>query len=423
MSFPQNILQQVVTWNMADLAIFENCSPFVANANTKFKNPENFPGNLGASVNFEVPPRFVSQESLVVDFQSIQQNARTLTVNKQANVSFAGTAEQIIFNNLDEYQIRCGNAAMQELASKVERDVATVCETTPYRFYGNGSTPITSAQQIAQMLANFRAYSSAPGILKVYLDLQAIPAIVSSMANQFVIDRNEEQYQSWMLGNWDGAEFFVSNLLPVHIAGTCGQSALGLTLLSVNDPTWNNVTQITLAGANASDPLAVAIFDKGQFLANNSHPAPSYLTFTGHAPSTLPVQVNVLAPAASDGSGHVTITIDPPLCATPGNMNQNVGAPIPAGTAFQFLPSCKFGAVISDNALFVALPPLPSTAPFPSATATDPNTMVSVRLYYGIIPFENVYGWTRDVVWGKEAVNNNMMAIAFTLNQSTGLGM
>jgi hypothetical protein len=419
---PANILQQVITWNMADLAIFQNMSAFVATANTKFKDPENFPGNLGATVNYETPPRFVSQESLVVDFQAIQQNARSLTVNNQENVSFAGTAEQIVFNNLEEYQARLGDSAMAELASKVEADIAALCMTIPYRFYGNGTTPIASAQQLAQMIANFRAYSSAPGALKVYLDLQAIPAIVSSMQNQFTLDRNNENSMSWMVGNWDGVDYYSSNLLPVHTAGTCGVQALPLTLLSVNDPTWNNVTQITLAGANVSDVNAVALWDKGQFLSNSSYPAATWLTYVGHTPTSLPVQLNITAPAASNSSGDVTISIFPPLCATAGNMNQNLSAPIPIGSAFQFLPSCKLGMVVSDNALFVAMPKLPSTYPFPSAEAMDENTGVSIRLYYGVIPFQNVYGWTRDVIWGKDAVPQNTMAIAFPLSAGTGLG-
>jgi len=414
---PSNILQQVITWNMADLEIFQNLACFVATANTKFKDPQNFPGNLGSSVSYETPPRFVSQEGLVANFQEIQQNARTLTVNNQENISYAGTAQQIVFNNLEEYTTRLGNAAMAELASKVENDVATICEKFPYRFYGNGSTAISSAQQLAQMLANFRAYSTAPGDLKVYLDLQAVPGIVSSMQNQFTVDRNDENSMSWFVGDWDGVNYFQSNLLPIHLAGTLGNAGTTLTVVSTNDPTGNNITQITFSGAG-TDGNAVKKYDLMQFLGAN---APKFLTYTGHNLSSLPVQVSATDDAASSG-GNVTINITPALCATAGSMNQNLSTNIVAGMTVQLLPTHKCGLVVSDNAFYVAMPKLPDTTPFPSASAMDENTMVSVRLYYGVIPFQNVYGWTRDVIYGYDAVPQNLMRIAFPINTGSGLG-
>lgn len=418
---PANILQQVQTWNPADLAIFQNMACFVSTANTRFKEPENLPGNLGSTFTYEVPPRFVTEGSLVADFQPIQENARSLTVNMQENVSYAGTAEQFIFNNLEEYTMRLGDAAMAELSSRVERDIASLCESIPYRFFGNGTTAISSAQQLAQMLANFRAYSTAPGTLKVYLDLQAEPAIVSSMQNQFTQTRNDENAMSWVVGNWDNVDYYRSNQLPLHISGNVGINASTLTVTGTNDPTGNNITSITFSGAANSDVDAIKLHDKMQFVSGS--PSPTYLQYVGHGPTSLPVQLRVTADAASDSGGNVTVSIYPALCATQGNANQNIQYNIVAGMTAQILPSHKCGMVVSDNALFVAMPALPSTYPFPSSSAMDSETKVSVRLYYGVIPFKNIYGWTRDVVWGKDAVPQNTMMIAFPISTGVGLGM
>lgn len=421
MSVPANILQQVVTWNMADLEIFQNQCVFVSTANTRYMNPENFAGNLGSSVSYETPPRLVSEASLVVNFQEIQQNSRTLTVNNQQNVSYAGTAEQIVFNNLEEYTTRLGDVAMATLATKVETVVAGLCESIPYRFYGNGVTPITSAQQLAQMIANFKAYSTAPGVLKVYLDLQAIPAIVNTMQNQFTIDRNNINARTWMLGNWDGVDYYTSNLLPIHTAGTIGNASpvTPLTVVSTNDPTGNAITSITFSGAG-TDASAVKKYDRMQFV-NVSSTVPYFLTWMGQVVTNLPVQLIATADAASSG-GNVTISIYPPLCATAGNINQNINTNIVAGMKVQLAPTCKNGACVSDNAMYVAMPKLPSCYPFPSSTATDENSSVSVRLYYGVIPFQNVYGWTRDVIWGQDGNPPNWMAILFPINTGVGIG-
>jgi len=424
MSVPSNILQQVVTWNMADLEIFQNLCVFVSTANTKFMDPENFAGNLGSTVSYETPPRLVSEESLVVNFQEIQQNSRNLTVNNQQNVSYAGTAEQIVFNNLEEYTTRLGDVAMATLASKVEKVVAGLCETIPYRFYGNGTTPITSAQQLAQMIANFKAYSTPPGVLKVYLDLQSIPAIVNTMQNQFTVDRNNINYKTWMVGNWDGVDYYTSNLLPIHTAGTVGNASpvTPLTVVSTNDPTGNAITQITLSGATASDVNAIKAYDRGQFVNTGGATVPFFLTWTGQVLTNLPLQILITADAAATSGGNVTISVYPTLCATPGNINQNINTNIVAGMVLQLAPTAKNGAVVSDNAMYVAMPKLPSTYPFPSSTATDENSSVSVRLYYGVIPFQNVYGWTRDVIWGQDGNPPNWMAILFPINTGVGIG-
>lgn len=415
MSVPANILQQVVTWNMVDLAVFQNMACFVSTSNTIMKNPSEFKGNLGANINYETPPQLVTNEGLVVNFQPIQQNSRTLTVNQQRNVSYAGTAEEIIFNNLEEYSRRLGDSAMQSLASLVEKDVAGLCETIPYRFFGNGVTAISSAQQLAQALANFRAYSSAPGNLRVYLDLQAVPAIVSSMQNQFTLERNDENAMSWMVGNWNGVEYYQSNLLPIHLSGTLGNASTTLTVVSTNDPTGNAITSITCSGAG-TDINAIKKYDKLQF-TNGLR----FLTYQGSLETKLPVQLIVTADAASSG-GTVTFSVFPTLCATPGSITQNIGQNVAAGMTLQFLPDHVCGAIISDDAMYVAMPPLPSTYPFPSASATDEDTQVSVRLYYGVIPFQNVYGWTRDCAWGKDGVPQNWMMIAFPITTGTGIG-
>lgn len=416
---PDNILEQVVTWNMVDLKVFQNLCCAVANANTKLINPASFKGNLGAVINYETPPQLVTKDTLVANFQQIDQNSRSLVINQEKNVSVAGTAEEIIFNNLEEYSKRIGDSAMQALATKVEEDVISVFESNTYRFYGNGSSQINSAQQLATALARFTGYSNAPGVRKVYLDLGAVPAIVNSMQNQFTMERNNENAKTWEVGNWNGAEYFQSNLLKVHLSGECGIQDDTLTVVSHNgDVNGNNITQITFSSALFVSQLgAVKKFDKMQFISAGLYA----LTYQGSAFTDLSVQVNITADADVSGS-NVTVNIFPALNSQAGGQFQNINTNIVAGMQAKIISSHKCGAIVSDNALFVGMPPLPSTYPFPSAQATDPNSGVSVRLYYGTIPFENVYGWTRDCVWGKDLTPQNAMMMAFQIQQNTAVG-
>lgn len=415
MTVPSNILQQVQTYQMSQLAFLGNFGCFIHTSNKKFENFENKVGNLGDTVNFELPPRFVSQPGLVVNYQPTQQRLQALTVNQAQNTSYAYTSQQMIFN-VEDYMERVGKAAVMELATEVESDVAKLAETQPYRFFGDGVTQISTFGQLASMLALYRTYGVAKEMIKVYLSDIAEPLIVNSGLNQFVLDRNEEMANSWEVGNWQGVDFYQSNLLPIHISGTTGELGQVLTVVSTNDPTGNNITQITVSGATVSDPDAVKLYDLFQFqdgVANQ--PNMRYLTFVGHKPSSAFVQFAITADAASDGSGNVVLNITPPLCSVAGNANQNLSFNVVAGMQVKGLPSHRCGLIVGGNALYLAMPRLPDQPPFYTGNEMDPDMGVSLRLTYGAVLGQNQLCYVNDVIWGKTMPGEYGMRIVFPL--------
>jgi hypothetical protein len=415
MAAPSNILQQVQTYQMSQLAFLGNYGCFIHTSNKKFKNFENLVGNLGDTVNFELPPRFVSQPGLVVNYQPTQQRLQALTVNQAQNTSYAYTSQQMIFN-VEDYMMRVGKAAVMELATEVESNVAGLAETQPYRFYGDGVTPINSFGQLANMLALYKTYGVAKDQIKVYLSDIAVPQIVNSGLNQFVLDRNEEMSNSWMVGDWSGVSWYESNLLPIHISGNTGELAQVLTVISTNDPSGNNITQITVSGASVGDVDAVHLYDLFQFQDNVANqPNMRYLTFVGHKPSSAFVQFAATASAASDGSGHVTISITPALCSVPGNANQNLQFNVVAGMQIKGLPSHRCGLIVGGDALFLAMPKLPDQPPFYTGNEMDADTGVSLRLTYGAVLGQNQLCYVNDVIWGSTLVPEYGMRIAFPL--------
>lgn len=415
MTVPSNILQQVQTYQMSQLAFLGNFGCFIHTSNKKFENFENKVGNLGDTVNFELPPRFVSQPGLVVNYQPTQQRLQALTVNQAQNTSYAYTSQQMIFN-VEDYMERVGKAAVMELATEVESDVAKLAETQPYRFFGDGVTQISTFGQLASMLALYRTYGVAKEMIKVYLSDIAEPLIVNSGLNQFVLDRNEEIANSWEVGNWQGVDFYQSNLLPIHISGTTGELGQVLTVVSTNDPTGNNITQITVSGASISDPDAVKLYDLFQFqdgVANQ--PNMRYLTFVGHKPSSAFVQIQATADAASDGAGNVVLNINPPLCSVAGNANQNLQFNVVAGMQLKGLPSHRCGLIVGGNALYLAMPRLPDQPPFYTGNEMDPDMGVSLRLTYGAVLGQNQLCYVNDVIWGKTMPGEYGMRIVFPL--------
>jgi hypothetical protein len=422
MSLPQNALVQVVTYQPAGLAYMLFHSAFIPTCNPKFNNFQTFSGNLGDTVSYELPYRLTSQNSLVGQPQGVVQRKRTLTVNQQRMVPWAFSNQQIIFNiNEQSYLDYIGRGAMTQLSYQVESFIAGLCETIPYRYFGDGVTTLSNIQQVAQMLAQYRAYGSAMDHdLKVYWPITTTPSIASSAANQFVVDRNEEIMSKWLVANWKGVEFYESEVLPTHVAGNVGNqigSSNVLTVVSTNDPTGNNITQITFSGAALSDANSIKAFDS--FTFNDGVPGQPnlrYLTFAGYINNGLvPVQLQVTADAASNGAGDVTVNISPALCMTPGNQNQNIVFNIVAGMQVTFLPSHICGMIVGGNAMYLAMPQLPDMYPYPTSNEKDPLTGISTRLYSATIPGQNEITWWHDCIFGVDAVPEYTMKIVIPL--------
>ncbi len=436
---PANILKQVVTYNDSGLAYLENLNVGIHISNKKFQNFENVEKNLGDTVQFDVPPRAVAMNGLVASFQSAQQRFGTIVCDQASNSSMQFSAQQFIFNVRD-YMEKFGMARVEELSAKIEKSVlrnadssvpvmvlnddnqsvptgALHTESGPYRFYGDGVTPINSFQQLASMLALNAEYGMPNGSPDVVLPNLAIPAIVGSGLNQFVTDRNEMLANSWDLGTYKGsnAKYYRSNLLPIHHAGTVGNDALTLTVISTDDPTGTAINNITVSGANVSDSLSILSGDLGQFVDGvNGFQNMRYLTWTGHEECGVPVQIRMLQSAGSDVNGHVVLNVFPTLSSVFGP-NQNLNQNIVAGMKISILPSHRCGLVINGKAFYLAMPKLPDETPFPTSSKTNKETGASIRLYYGTLFGKNTRGLINDAIWGSYMQPEYIMRIAFPL--------
>ena len=408
-----NILQQVQTYQMSNLAYLQNLNCFIATANTRFKDFDKIEANLGSTVTFDLPPRFVTANSLVATFQPAAQRVQSLSVNNAYNTSYVFSAEQFIFN-VKDYMEKFGKAATVELGAQIEANIALNCATGPFRFYGNGLTPINSYQQLAQALALFRNFGAATSEAKGYIQDTAVPSIIQSGLQQFAETRNNEIANSWELGSFSKCEWYQSNMLPVHTAGTEGVNATVLTVVAVTMNANNQITAIEFSGTHAANDVASVLqYDRFQFNDGVAgQPNLRYLTFTGHQLSSNSVQFMATASATSTAGSHVTVSIYPPLQAAAG-ATQNLNTQIVAGMQASVLPTHRAGMITAGNPLFLAMPRLPEEVPFPTASKTDPDTGVSMRMYYGSKFGENQRGMIHDVIWGSTLVPEYSMALIF----------
>jgi hypothetical protein len=328
---------------MSGLAFLQNLNCFIGTANTKFKDFDKLEANLGSSVGIELPPRFTTSNTLVASFQDSEQRVSTLTVDQAANTSYAFSAQQFIFNVRD-YMDRFGKAAICEIGAQVESNVALNAKTNTFRFYGDGATAINSYGQLASALAFFRNFGAAPGMTKGYLEDLSVANIVNSGLNQFALNRNNEEANSWEVGAFSNCDWYQSNLLPIHTAGSEGINGSTLTVVSVTKNADDAVTSITFSGTNgASDPDSVKQYDKFQFSDGVSGQTDlRFRTFVGHEVSASPVQFRAEADAASTAGSQVTVSVYPPLKASAGK-DQNINVEIAAGMQATVLPSHRCG--------------------------------------------------------------------------------
>jgi hypothetical protein len=410
-----NVLQTVQTYNDSNLALLLNSYAFIGTANMKFKDFDRVEKNLGDSITFDLPPRFTTSNTLVASFQGADQRAATLTVDQAANVAYEFSAQEFIFNVRD-YMDKFGKSAMAELGTKMESNVAGVAETSPFRFYGDGVTAISSYGQLANALAYFRDFGAAKEDTKGYLDNLTVPGVVNTGLNQFVPQKNEREMMSWELGSFSRCDWYESNLLPVHTAGTEGQQGSTLTVVSTTKNAAGAITDITFSGTNAaSDADSVKLYDSFQFSDGVSgHDNMRFLTFIGHNVSQSPVQFRATANAASTGGSQVTVSVYPPLQPTAGS-DQNINQDIVAGMQCTVLPSHRCGLIYSGKALFMGMPRLPEEVPFPTAISQDADSGASIRMYYGSLFGQNQRGIVHDAIWGKVLVPEYSMKIALPL--------
>jgi hypothetical protein len=434
--FPGNILQQVQTYQRSSLALLLNLCCHISTANTRFKDFDKIQANLGSVVTFDLPPRATTTAGLVASFQPAVQRVLQLACDQANNSSFAVTSQQRIFNlekGEEDYMRVFGKSFIAELANFVEANIAKNWDSSvvsqidgttntfsgPYRFFGDGSNALSSYQQLAQSVMLFKNYGAVAEGMKIYLPDTVIPAIVGNGLNQFVPRRNDDIAMSWEVGDFGTplVNYYQSNLMPIHVSGDTGVNGQILTVISTNDPTGQNVTQITVSGATASDENAVFSGDVFQFRDGVSgKPNVRYLTFIGHQPSANPVQFRATANAGANASGNVTINITPALNWA-GGQDQNLNNHITAGMQLLTFPSHRCGGILGGDALYIAMPQLPEQSPYNTANEFDPETGASLRLTYGSLFGQNQTGMIYDETHGSVIVSDYSMRYLIPLSQ------
>lgn len=440
MTVPSNLFEKVTTFQKEELAFLLNSCPLANLADSKFENFQNKEANLGESISWDLAPHSITKKGLVASFMASKQRKMTLTCDQAVNTGRALTAQEVVFYEAEEYMKKYGIADVLEIATDVESSLGLSIigavpemevnsdgdseptgnyhtESGGYRFFDATSSGLTTFQQLQQVITNYRNVGSVKGGLKMVLPDTIMPAIIGSGLNQFAPKRNDELAQSWEIGEFGtpANKYYTSNLLPLHTSGTLGNEGTELTVVSTNDPTGQNVTEITCSGAG-TDTEAVLMSDLAYFVDNVAGFSRNmrFLTPSGHKQTAQPVQMRIKEDCPSS-AGSVTLVLANTLVSAAGT-EQNINQPIQAGMKIKLVKNYRAGVLFGGPAFYLAMPRLPEETPFPTANAADEQTGLSMRLYYGSIFGKNTRGLIHDAIWGSCFVPDYTMIVCLPEN-------
>lgn len=422
-SFPDNVVQNVQTYQLTQIAwlLLENF--LIKNSNRHFDNLPSFKGQLGSTVTFNREPQAIfTNGTIVPQLQPIIQNKLSLSIDQQGNSSFDLPPLDQYFNiDPTNWMPNVETSALKEMGTAVEVFLGNAMQGC-FRFYGDGVTPINSAQQLAEIVEYFEEFGASNIDMKAVLPSYIYPQFAATMLQEFALKRNDElAHYSWYKGEYNDCSWGKSKLLPTHVAGTAGAGAIPLTVVSTNDPTGQNITQITFSGSIGTDPNCIKKNDKLVFVDGvGSFTNLRYLSYHGHFPL---VKNKVTMCAASDAastSGTVTVTLTHPLCSVSGLAQNNINAAIEAGMQVNVMPSHKVGLIMSGNPLYLAMPAANTwidASPFAQSSVIDEETGISVTLYQGWDINRATRITSMPIIYGAQIEPLNAMVILIPLTQ------
>jgi hypothetical protein len=442
-TLPTNLVQNVATYNKAELGALQNTYVMIANANKQFMDFEKIQANLGTTVNMRLKSYFQATKGISTTLQGINQTIHALTVDDAYSLNTAVDDVQRVFNLPPElYMEEYGETAVQTVGAKIETAIAAHAhsaapvntftrglpvptgalhtESGPYRFSGNGTTAIDSILLLDQYVRAFKNMGTV-GKIRMIIPDTAVSSIVNSALSQFVLKRNEESAGSWDVGRLvaTGIDVMTSNMLPVHTAGDIGNTASPnnvITITAITTDSNGNITGFTGTSSVTTSSQAVLSGDVMQFVdAVAGYGNMRFITHIGDQVSEQPVQIRSTSTGVASG-GNVSFSIHPYLTAnlaTRSNTIKAVNRQVEVGMKLAVYPNHRCGLIIDDAALYLAMPQLPATPPYESVIATDKDSGASMRLWHGYIPNEGAYGLFRNCIIGATLIPDYCMRILF----------
>jgi coat protein Gp5 len=263
----------------------------------------------GNTIFIRMPPRYVVTDGPIAQVQDITETSVTLTLDQYKDVALTYSSQDLTLD-IDDFDNRILAPAMDQLANEVDRVVLSLVIDKVYNSTGTPGTRPNDSQLFLDAKA-IMGNESTPRD-------QAWQALLTNLSEASMVktlqalfnapEQISEQYRQGQMGRAFGFDWDVDENMPTHTNGALGGTPLvngaGQTGASLVTDGWTNTTGAVAKG----DIFTIA----GVYQVN-----PLSRRSTGQLR-----QFVVTAANTADGSGNMTIAIDPPI--TPPDALGNV---------------------------------------------------------------------------------------------------
>lgn len=355
------------------LAMFANNAPFVMTASRIYQDDFTSSGyKIGDTLQVRRQNHFIVGDGSVATPQDIIETVENITVAHQYHALIAYTIQDLSLR-IEDFSRLFIAPAIQEIVTKMERDISAQAEQELYFFTGTAGTAINSFTTVdtagAKLLEQGVNISQDAYMAMTVRDGSALKG---ALLNNFTPVFNEDIVRQSAIGHLSYFDIFQSQNIVRHTAGAGPRLTPGDTL-TVNGAVASGNT-IVLAGATGGVTNYFVVGDVISIAGVQS------VNPVGRAATGQNMQFVITANASSTGGGAVTITVSPSIISDTSNPNRNVSNAVPNGAAVTVIGSHNVNVAYPMRGLDIVCPPLYKLQVPYASVAVDPETGLSLAV-------------------------------------------
>lgn len=366
------------------LAMFANNSPFCMTGSRIYQEDWTSSGyKIGDTLQVRRQNHFIIGDGSVATPQDIQETVENITINHQYHALIAYTIKDLSLR-IEDFSRLFIAPAIQEIITKMERDISAAAEQELYIFTGSAASAINSFATVD--LAGAKLLELGVNISQdayAALSVRDGSSLKSALLNQFTPVFNEDIVRNSQIGHLSYFDMFQSQNIVSHTAGA-GPRLHPADVLLVNGAVSSGST-ILMDGATA---LVTNYFVVGDVI---SIAGVQSVNPVGRASTGQNMQFVVTANASSDAGGNLTVQVSPSIISDTSNPNRNVSNAVPNDAAVTMVGSHKVNVAYPTRALDIVCPPLDKLQVPYASLAIDPETGLSLSVTQAgdIIGYQN----------------------------------
>lgn len=320
------------------LRVLENSLTFTKLVNTQFDDRFGVEGaKIGTVLNVRKPPRYIGRVGQALALEDATETQVAVTLNTQFGVDVQFSSQDLALS-IDDFRDRFIKPAIATIANRIDRDGLLLHRTVWNQVGTPGTVPNAL---LTYLLAGVKLDDDATpmdGMRSMVVTPLMQATIVDALKGLFQqASAIAEQYRKGMMGVAGGWEWYMDQNVSSHTVGPLGGTPL------VNGAGQTGASIVTDAWTSA----AASRLKKGDIItfAGVNHVNPQSRQSNG-----VLQQFTVTSDVSSDGSGNLTIPINPPL-TTAGASQTVTGSPADNAIILIFGHASSHASVVTPQGM------------------------------------------------------------------------